>query len=243
MKTQPLPGSIIGWVELHDPGEEAAYRDIWQQNVYQLGREHLDGALVLDIGSNIGLFTAFALDNGADHVIAVDPVVAHLDRSRVLLGTAHGRITYWHAAAGDGHPMVFGPGAGVDQTMIPASSETYTRYDGAGQIEERVTTVDDDAVRGVTLDELLRHAPPSSANRVIVKIDCEGSEYAFIDAASDHALRSVWRFTMEWHGQMGARRESAAGLIGRMVERLVYTHSVTVFGDPNHGGMLYAYRY
>lgn len=239
MTTQQVPGTLKGWVELRGEDEEAVWRDVWQQNVYQLGEEHLSGAAVIDVGSNIGLFTAFALHNGARLVVAVDPIDEHHERSRMLIGDRDDvvRIT---AACGDGRDMARGPGVGPCQTMIDPRSEVIV--DGAHRY---ITTVTDSTVGGTTLDSLVELASGRAGRKVpiIVKVDCEGCEYDLILSASDATLERVWRFTMEWHGMMGAVRETAAGRVGQMLERLLATHSIASYGDPNHGGMLYAYRY
>jgi len=225
--THEVPG--CGWVETRSADEDAAYRDVWQRNVYQLGRSELEGTVVLDVGSNVGYFTAFALYHGAHFVVAVDPMQEHHDRAAKMLGH-DGRVHFVTAAAGDGCARVLGPGVGPSQTTLRAVVDRH------GYVMDWRP-----AVEGTTLDRLLAHF--GHDRPIIVKVDCEGCEFDLIEAASDEALQRVARFAMEWHGQMGAVRESAAGKMGRMVERLIYTHSVTVFGDPNHGGMLYAYRY
>lgn len=224
-----IPGAE-NHADLRSQAEQDVYRDVWEHNVYQLGRDELDGTHVIDVGSNVGLFTAFALFNGAAFVLAVDPVQEHHYRSRLMLGPRHdvGCVT---GCAGDGLARMFGPGTGPDQTMV-----------GMRLVDSTEPTPE--IVRGYTLDELIGMLPQHDVQpRLIVKVDCEGCEYDLIQTATVEALACVWRFVMEWHGDIAAGHQPAAGRIGRMVEQLIETHSVTVYGDPQHGGMLYAYRY
>ena len=218
MSTQPVPGTLLGWVELRNEDEEAAWRDVWAQNVYQLGPEHLEGAVVIDVGSNIGLFTAFALHHNAAMVLAVDPIQEHHDRARTLIGDKQ-PVEWITAAAGDGSARSRGPGVGPSQTMIAGND-----------------------VVGITLDELVARVD-RAVKRLVLKLDCEGAEFDVLESASDDTLRRIWRIAGEWHGMMGAVRQSAEGRIGQMVERLIHTHSVTIFGDPDTGGMIFCYRY
>lgn len=86
----------------------------------------------------------------------------------------------------------------------------------------------------------------AAAGFVSHNCDVEGAEYATLDACPIGSMQLVDRIAMEWHGpEMApwAHPPNANVQYGDMLHKLAYTHAVTVFGDPDRGGMLYAHRY
>src|SRR6185312_2627813 len=52
--------------------EPIIYKEIFEQNVYNLVENQVRGKTVIDVGANVGLFTLRCLELGAKHVIAVE---------------------------------------------------------------------------------------------------------------------------------------------------------------------------
>ena len=73
----------------------------------------------------------------------------------------------------------------------------------------------------------------------LLKLDVEGAEYDALAACSHDQLSRVDRIVMETHGPslcpwVGYRRQ------GSLIERLLDTHAIEMFGKPDGVGMLYA---
>ena len=199
------------------------------EGAYQLGPEHLRDAAVIDAGACIGAFSIFALDLGAAHVLAVEPDPANAVWLTENVGRngAASRFTHLQAAVGDPHrPRALGTGTGPRRT---------TEHHGP-------TT--GPAIPTVGLDCLVDEVRLlSGSERIVLKLDVEGAEYDLIAAASDEAIAALDRIVMEWHGSIALGHGSAAGLLSLVIERLLHSHAVSVFGQPALGGMLYAHRY
>lgn len=218
------PRSFIG-------PSEAAISTVGEvyDGAYQLGPEHLKGAAVIDAGACIGAFSIFALDLGAEHVLAVEPDAGNALwlTSNVERAGLQRRWTHRLAAVGDPHqPRALSTGTGPRRTTTYAGPYTDTALPTLG------------------LDCLVDEARTlAGTDGVLLKVDVEGAEYDLIAAATDQALEAVDRIVMEWHGDIALGNGSAAGRLALMIERLLGTHAVSAFGHPSAGGMLYAHRY
>lgn len=194
------------------------------EGAYQIG-DALEGAAVIDAGACIGAFSTYAIDHGARHVLAIEPdptnrlwLGANLERFGI-----EDRVTVLAGAVGDPHsPQSLGPGLGPRRTTVTAERDPLPTY-GLDCLVDEVRLL-------------------AGVERIVLKSDCEGAEYALIGAASDQALEALERITMEWHGDIAIGRGSAAGALALMMERLLATHSLSVFGRPQAGGMLHGYR-
>lgn len=91
---------LLGTRGVHVPNEGCIasaryiYNEIFKDSVYENGIVRvMPGDVVLDVGANIGLFTMYALDQGASHVIALEPdpecVVAFLKNNHANRQAVH----------------------------------------------------------------------------------------------------------------------------------------------------------
>jgi FkbM family methyltransferase len=200
--------------------DEAVLDEIFHGDVYRLRDETvrtvIKGGKVLDVGANIGCFAVPCLALGAAHVLCIEPEPQNLKLLRRNLEpwAGSGRVTVMAAAAGD-------PELGALVWPVGAAGEATTT---------RERDFDANPVKVHALAEMF---PGSTIN--LLKVDTEGAEYEFLIGAD---LQRVDRIFAEWHvtGQ-------PPDAYGRLLTHLAYTHSVSAFGRPDTGGMLFAHPY
>lgn len=163
--------------------DQAAWKECNLFNVYRLPA-NLAGQTVLDIGANCGGFAWAALARGAARVLSCEPHPGAADCCRANLAQFGERASVRQAAAFDGRPQVTlcdhaaKPG---DSTLLAVAG--LSADNAAAGIE----------VSAVGLDELLAELGPVD----LVKLDCEGSEYAILEKST--RLGQVGRLVCEWH--------------------------------------------
>lgn len=170
------------------------------------------GELFLDIGAYIGsVGMAVAADFPEAKVVMVEAVpenVAVISQSIAVNGWSDRVWVYNSAAAAkSGHTIIkYGAGEG------DSSYQKDNRFVGnLGALNE----THDLKVGNITLSQIVKlHGMPA-----IIKIDCEGCEYAFL---SDKSVAGVRYIVGEWHH---GGWEKILSLLGR-------THNVKVDDDP-----------
>lgn len=233
--TSPLTGRTLRFA--YEPGtpDEAVLDEVLIHDVYRLRhddvRAEIAGRVVVDVGAHIGTFTVAALDAGAAHVVAIEPN----PQTRVLLATNvapfAGQVTIVPAAVGNPRAMVRAVTRGESATAhVVAAEPGQNLY---------VPVLDFGTVVSVAREWI-----PAGERIALMKVDCEGAEYGWFDTASPDLVSQVNRIFMEWHGPtIAAHLDHDDLAYGRLLTRLAETHSVSVFGRPADGGLLYAHPY
>lgn len=200
--------------------DEIVWRESWEENVYRLEPYMLnDGdGYVLDIGANIGAFTALCLAmNEKIHVVAVEPIEDNL----TLL-----------------HETVSSNGWNGRTTIIPTALSNYdgvcemTGGGGAAFVSGHGSGATPVQRPSTLISELGRDLDWN-----FLKMDCEGSEFRIIHDLAMHNLLDRFRWVaMEFH----ITKES---VFGRMLAEICRTHSISgIIGQASTGGALWAHR-
>jgi len=141
-------------------------KEIFIDQVYAPYMKYIKDGIVLDVGGNVGLFTYFAILNGAKHCYIVEPSKGHIetikkmtkfngieDKVTVLpyaLSHENGEMELFHSKNVTAHSLLHG-------------------MDNAGTSEK---------VRTVTLDVLMKENKIEKID--FCKLDCEGSEFGIL---------------------------------------------------------------
>ncbi len=174
--------------ELNELGtvDDIFVRGEYKTAAYTIG----EGAIVLDIGANIGAFSLFAAHRGA-RVYAYEPTPGTYARLRknIELNNVTQRVTaLQNAVAGNAgkrelflHPAVSGA-----NTIAPYREHLDFVESGKGVLVEAVTLDDVFKANGIGQCDFL-------------KLDCEGAEFEILRAASRETLARIRHIAMEYH--------------------------------------------
>jgi len=199
-----------------------AVKEVWDNDDYGMAGLPLAGATVIDVGANLGAFSVLAAMLGARDVHAYEP---HPETFACLLENVAAcrvanRITC--------HNHAVGGWARVD-ALVGSGGGAHI---GAGVDGPEVAVLDISAVLEPVQGE------------VVLKLDCEGSEYEIIDGLADADWAKVKAVVMEWHGPgMPHLAHIDLDRWGPMVQRLADHGALTIKGHPHLGGLLWCRRY
>lgn len=196
------------------PNVRGARLPVYEQfaeDCYDLGwlLQGLDDTIqVLDIGAHVGSFTINVASRNPSVLVDCyepSPTTAHYLRGNVGRNALSGRVRVHEAAVADT------AGTAVLEDNAAASAHNGLVQDGERLVEhgeEEQAKAVGVAVRTVTFDDAV--AATREPVRV-VKMDCEGGEYAFVRASSPESWKSVERVVLEYHPVAGETWEWLRG--------------------------------
>lgn len=204
-----------------DSADAAVWAEVWDERIYEDLSPSMANAVVVDIGANVGAFALWALNHDP---LAVQTYEPEVDNYRVLLsnvlalagGVAH-RVSSYRAAVGDHDGRA-----------------SFTGSSGQAHVDPDGPTV----VPLIGIEQVVASAC-LLGNRLVVKMDCEGSEYAIVRAMPEATLDKIELMVMEFHATEPAMcSERVVDQWGAMVTKLAEQGHVKTFGRPSVGGML-----
>jgi FkbM family methyltransferase len=149
------------------------------------------GAVVVDIGANIGVFTMYAVHCGARRVEAYEPSAQSFDQleKNISANGLAGRAVARRAAVWDGSSST---------VAFPRHSSVMNAVlaDAGAAVH--------DIVPATTLDTVVADAGVVD----LLKMDCEGAEGPILAAASAAALSGVHQVRLEYHLGLGDQVEA-----------------------------------
>ena len=167
------------------------YRDITMQpdnlktredtiGMYDIKTGDVSGKQVVDIGANKGMFTMIALEYGASMVYSVEPNGVNFKTLSDNVG-ADDRVKLLQYAAYD-------------------DSKQYVSMTGYDE-QSLVSPVEDinNLVPTITLSKILEQIPKDN-NDLVLKVDCEGSEFPFLLGSDPENIRRFKTVFIEIHG-------------------------------------------
>lgn len=174
--------------------------EVWHEtldvNTYSLTPEEMDGAYVVDVGANIGAFTAACCSLGAK-VLAIEPSTENLAVLRV--NTAGMDCEIHEAALWD----------------VARRGSVKFQYFSGSPAASRLQKSGTDEVELVDFETLMAYSPKDID---YLKLDCEGAEWDAIMYASTETLRRCKRITAELHLglRIGGPEHTVPGVYRRM---------------------------
>lgn len=154
-------------------------------NEYQLTRQDLENTNVIDIGANVGMFSLYAAYLGAKKVIAAEPAANTFNilKENVESSKFQNIQIYKNAVlniAGAKVNLPLQPDSGHNSLFKP--SENF------------------ETVETITLSNMISQL--STDGDIILKIDCEGSEYDILLNTTKEELSRVKTLHIEIHADM-----------------------------------------
>ena len=158
--------------------EPQTFKEIFEQNDYGIEVADVRGKTVIDIGGNLGMFSLFCVEKGAARIITIEaqPVIYQLGLLPNI--NKYPMITPLNYAASD-----------VDGTQVHILNAHVASMVGGDQ---------GDLVETITLDSIL-YGQNILGDDLVLKLDCEGSEFNILLPADVSLLRRFSIITLETH--------------------------------------------
>lgn len=186
---------------------------------------------VIDIGMNVGFSTLyFANRDKVDQVHSFEPFEAPFNR-------AQENISLNPALADKIHTYNFGLSGGTETKTVAYNENTTIGTSIHGNGGENLTTI---SVRRASdvLGGIIKIAK-ANGQAIVIKMDCEGSEFEiFDDLAASGLLSDVHIFMIEWHKWWSAEKTDET-LIKHLQDYGFAVFNMTQRHDP-FAGMIYA---
>ncbi len=229
------PSQELKWLDLRASGLMVAVRsrmDVWSmkealidQFYERWGCPIEPDWTVVDIGAAIGEFTLIAaLEASQGRVLAFEPNPGSVDILRQNLRANNiNNVTVFHVGVWDKPGEI-----GLDLTQgEPLQAQSLQSAHNSNDI----------AIPVISLDELVRVQAEGHVD--LLKLDCEGAEYAILMAAQADTLGQIDRIVLEYHELDEARSYRK---LTPFLEKAGYT--VTRHANPVHEniGYLFAKR-
>jgi FkbM family methyltransferase len=157
---------------------------------------------IVDVGANVGMASIwFAGECPNARVFAVEPAPLPLERLRrnVAANRLEERITVIPAA------IAVQSGTGFVETIGSSTLGRFTSTTGAASAGVEVAEV-----QAMTLADVLE---PAGGRADLMKLDCEGSEYAVLDESNHSVLQRVRSVVGEYHVFGGRSRDEFIRLL------------------------------
>jgi FkbM family methyltransferase len=195
-------------------------KEIWEDKIYTREYSIEKGDTVIDIGSNIGIFSLYAAYCGAD-VYSFEPHPETFDilQRNVIASKLDNKIKVFNCAINDNDGYV--------DLQIPVSEKIYTL--GSATISEEVK---DDIekkqdinyktimIKCISLGSFLNENIQQHKMIDLLKIDCEGAEYNILKGLELQNAKFIKNIAMETH--VGYSEKAMVSLLneqGFIVER------------------------
>lgn len=190
--------------------------EMYREDVYRAKQHLREGAVVVDVGANVGVFSVWAAQRGAE-VIAVEPSPANREQLE--------RNVYAHNGIGERITLIAKAIAGE-----PGFVRIMDEHKSGGAWTQPAP----EGVPTITLDEVI---PADGCD--FLKLDVEGAEFSAIEGATFDALRRCKAIAVEFHNEPMLDRAVPEGSFGRMVEKLGEVFTLEIIGRPSTGGYVY----
>lgn len=189
------------------------YNQIFENNEYGIEELDIRGKVVIDIGANLGMFTLRCVELGAAHVYAVEAQPTVYQTKLVKNVSRYSTVT----------PMNY---AAFSQDGLIVNIPNEHVMSKLGDIGEPVNTI--------TLKKLLTDYQVAG-NNLVLKLDCEGSEFDILMTAEQELIRRFEIIYMELHGNTNSKPEyHDVGIIRNQLTLAGFTivKSGQYFGGP-----------
>jgi FkbM family methyltransferase len=198
------------------------FQEVFSHNVYDLGDPLAGDDVVVDVGANIGAFSAAAISRGAGMVLAYEPEEANYEILRLNLAQAGPR---WEAHK----RAVWHPDLAPAKLMV---------HEGARSAMHLLAAEGEVEVETVTLEEILRPLKEVA----YLKLDCERGEWPALLLTPGEQLRKCRRITAELHPRLAvAGLRCTVPSAYRALKALGFDVLIDPCGD-GYNWMLYAWR-
>lgn len=159
--------------------DELTYKEIFEINVNQVDPQELVGKTIIDVGANKGYFAIYCAERGAKEVYSYEPV-KDIYKKLVDFTSGFDNIHSYNLAILDGS---------IDEVCMHEA--------GAGS---NIWGKEGEPTRCISLKEALESVDYKTD--MILKLDCEGSEYEILFNTPKEIIRQFGIIYLEVHNEM-----------------------------------------
>lgn len=176
------PNIDFEWVKLTHP---EIFNEVFVVNEYQLSSKDIENKNVIDIGANVGMFSLYAAYLGAKKIIAAEPALETFKQLQENVKSSQFKNIEIYKnivlnVAGAKINLPLQTDSGHNSLFIP--SDKF------------------ETVETITLSDMISKLPIDGD--IVLKIDCEGSEYDILLNATATDLNRVKTIHIEFHSTM-----------------------------------------
>lgn len=191
----------VDWLELHRKMKEIdqqVYYELFEVDVYKVLREEIEGKTIIDIGGNKGYFSIKCMELGAKEAHCFEPVKSIFEEG-LEMTKGFPRIYNYNVAVLDGS---------VDSvTMFEDSWCSHIWGEGGT------------ATPCISLGQAMLHASLADSD-LVLKLDCEGSEYEILLNTPKEELRRFSTIYLEIHELPNPRYRMQGKMLLKHIESL-----------------------
>lgn len=178
------------------------YDEIFCRNLYAVKQEELKDRIVIDIGANVGMFSLLAMECGAKKIIAVEPEDNNHEKLLQNIKTF------------DSNNIIIP----IHEAVTTEDGKLSHITKGLAGLSKLTENEDDQIVTTVTLARLVQ-LYAQNETKLVLKVDCEGSEYPIMLNADTNLLKQFEHIYIEIHDD---EEHSVEGLVS-YIKVLGYT--------------------
>ena len=157
--------------------EPGTYAEIFEQNTYGVEQSEIQGKTVIDIGANLGMFSLRCVELGAKHIYAIEAHPTTYQSGLLKNVNQYNSIT----------PLNYAAFSEDDKIVNITTQSVESRLSEQG-----------DPVKTITLNKILNDYS-IEGNDLVLKIDCEGSEFDVLMTVDRESIRRFSVIYMELH--------------------------------------------
>lgn len=205
----PLRRGAI-WLDPREVADWGSFSHVFLRDDY---RTHLRGHSVLDLGAHRGMFLAYALENGAERVLALEPGEENFGWVERVAATyrdtgAKAEARQAAVAAHDGEAVLHVSRQSLSNSLIDRTDIPQTG----------IATVPTHSL-ATLLDQV-----PAAAETTTVKMDVEGAECEVLLQAEEATLRRFDTLLLETHDFAPCPAEAIESRLTQAGFRVEYKH-------------------
>jgi FkbM family methyltransferase len=240
----------FGYQEISLPGQAVSFKVRGKMDIWSIKETFLDrfyerfgvplgaGWTILDVGGGIGDFTIFAARAHASNTVyAFEPTPQSFALLQENLKRNHVKNAYAHPQA------IWSSESTLWMDTNAGEPGQYTSLAGSAGSAMAGAVV----VRSISLEQALQKIGAGHCD--LLKMDCEGAEYAILFNTPAEILNRIQRIVMEYHdnaGQHAGLSENGKPNTHQDLARFLQSQGFTVKVTPNfvhdYLGYLYAFR-
>ena len=174
----------LEWLNGSNLESKELFKEVIVDNIYDIKSTDVENKTVIDIGANVGMFSIYAAELGAKKVISAEPVKStHDELLKNISLSGYNNFTVFKNIISD-----------KKGDIIKMSLNTQSGHNSIFNVKDAY-----EEVETITLADLLSEV---EGNDILLKLDCEGSEYDILGSVTENEMNRIRKVVIEIHGDI-----------------------------------------